>query len=252
MAGKTHGMGDQFWVGGVDLGADTNSFTKIGGGPATLPATNITQSAEARFGGQLDGGMEVISYWNADPAAAHSVYGALPTADVVATYAHTTLIGGPSANLNAKQTDYIGNRGQDGSFLLTVPMLADAFGLQWALQATAGKRTDAAATAAAAVSPLDQLVVSPGAFGATMYVQLFSLGSGSVTIKLQDSLDNAGDPYADVAGATTAALAAAVTAVRVQTASIAVKRYIKVVTTGVFTNAVFAVSVARHRTAVTF
>lgn len=247
MAGKSAGMGDQLWIGGNDLGADTNSLSAINGGFPTLPATAITNDAEARFAGPRDGSMTVVSYWNPDAGAAHSVYSALPTTDVICTYAHTQVIGGPSANLVAKQVDYQGARGQDGSFLLTVPMQANGYGMQWAFQATAGKRTDAAATAAAAVSPLDQASASPGAFGGVLWVHLFSLGSGSVTIKAQESSDNSGDAYADVVGATTGALAAGVTAVRVATGLIAIERYIKIVTTGVFTNAVFAASFVRHR-----
>jgi hypothetical protein len=247
MAGKSAGMGDQLWIGGYDLGADTNSLSAINGGFPTLPATAITNDAEARFAGERDGSMTIVSYWNPDANQSHAVYSPLPTSDVIGTYAHTQLIGGPSANLLAKQIDYQGARGQDGSFLLTVPMQANAYGMQWAFQATAGKRTDAAATAAAAVNPLDQASATPGAFGGVLWVHLFSLGSGSVTIKAQESSDNGADAYADVTGATTAALSSAPTSVRIATGLINVERYIKIVTTGVFTNAVFSASWYRHR-----
>lgn len=252
MAGKSAGMGDQLWIGGYDLGADTNSLSGINGGQATLPATAITNDAEARFGGERSGEMSIVSYFNPDANQSHAVYAPLPTTDVVCTYAHTTAIGGPSANIVAKEVDYQGARGQDGSYLLTIPMQSNGYGLSWAFQATAGKRTDAAATAAAAVSPLDQLTASPGAFGGIMWVHLFSLDSGSVTIKLQESSDNGADAYADVVGATTGAQAAAPYSARIALGSIDVERYIKVVTTGVFTNAIFAVSFYRHRIATVY
>jgi hypothetical protein len=98
------------------------------------------------------------------------------------------------------------------------------------------------------VSPLDQLTASPGAFGLIMFVHLFAFTGTSVTIKLQSSSDNAGDAYADVTGATTSALSAARQGLRIATAAVDVERYLKVVTTGTFTNAQFAVSVYRHRT----
>lgn len=249
--GKTHGMGDQLWIGGNDLGADTNSLNSIAGGPAILPFTDITQSAFERKGGERDGSMGIVSYWNPAAGRAHSVYSALPTADVIATYAHTTLIGGQTANLIGRQINYDGDRANDGGFLLNVQALADGYGLQWAFQATAGRRVDSAATAAAAVSPLDQGSASPGAYGGVMWVHLFAFTGTSVTIKLQSSSDNSADAYADVTGATTGALTTAPAAYRIAVTG-DVERYLKVVTTGTFSNADFAVSFARHRTQVDY
>jgi len=246
---KTHGMGDQLWVGGVDLGADTNSLNRIAGGPAVLNLTDITQSAFERQGGERDGGMDLTSYWN--PTRAHPVYSALPTSDVVFTYAHTTAIGGATANVVAKQINYDGDRATDGGFLLNVQAQANGYGLQWALQATAGKRTDTAATAAGSVTALDQGSASPGAFGGVMWVHLFAFTGTSVTIKLQESSDNGADAYADVVGATTGALTS-VTAMRIELGLINVERYLKVITTGTFSNAVFAVSFGRHATSVVY
>lgn len=247
MAGKSSGMGSQLWVAGYSLGGSTNGLSRISGGPAPIDLTDITQSAYERKGGKRDGGMTVVSYFNADAGASHAIYSTLPTADVAATYSLGSTIGALSASTLAKQIGYDGSRGDDGQFLLTVDAQANGFGLQWGFMTTPGARTDAAATAAAAVSPLDQLSATPGAFGLVMYVHLISLGSGSVTIKIQSSSDNAGDAYSDVTGATTAALSSAPTAVRVATAAIDIERYLKVVTTGSFTNAVFAVQAYRHR-----
>ncbi len=251
MAGKTHGMGDALWVAGNDLGASTNSLQRIGGGNTPIEMTDITQVAMAREGGDRDGGMDVVSYWNPDPGGSHAVYSALPTTDAIATYAHTLVIGGPSANVVGKQLNYDGDRAQNGGFLLNVSVQANGFGMQWAFQATAGKRTDAAATAAASVTAYDQVTATPGAFGLVMWAHLFSLGSGTPTIKLQESSDNAGDAYTDVVGATWTPSGAG-TAARIATGAINVERFLKVVTTGVFTNAVFAVSVYRHRIATVY
>lgn len=251
MAGKTHGMGDQLWVAGYDVGGSTNSLNRINGGNTPFVVTDITQSAMARVGGQRDGGMEITTYWNPDVGASHDVYSPLPRADVIATYAHTTSIGGPSANVIGKQLNYDGDRAQDGGFLLTTTVESNGYGLQWAFQATAGKRTDSAATAAAAVTALDQGSASPGAFGLVMWVHVFSIGSGTPTIKLQESSDNSADAYGDVTGATTGVVTAP-TALRVQTGSIDVERYLKVVTTGTFTDLVFSVSVYRHRAATVY
>jgi hypothetical protein len=253
MTGKSSGLGAALWVGGYDVGASTNSLSRIGGGNAPITMTDITQAAMAREGGQRSGGMDIVSYWNPDAGGSHAAYSDLPTADDIATYAaYTPAIGTWSASCIGKQLNYDGNRAQDGAFLLNVTNESNGYGLQWGQLATAGKRTDTAATAAAAVTALDQLTASPGAFGLVMYVHLFSFTGTSVTIKLQESSDNGADAYADVVGATTGALTTAPQALRVATGSIAVERYLKVVTTGTFSNAVFAVQVYRHRVATVY
>lgn len=248
MAGKSSGLGAALWVGGYDVGASTNSLSRISGGNAPIVMTDITQSAMARDGGQRSGGFDIVSYWNPDAGGSHDAYSPLPTADALATYAaYTPAIGVPCASVIGKQLNYDGNRTQDGGFLLNVTVESNGYGTQWGFLATAGARTDTAATAAAAVSPLDQGSASPGAFGLVMFVHLFAFTGTSVTIKLQESSDNSGDAYADVTGATTGALTTARQGLRIQTGSIAVERYLKVVTTGTFSNAVFAVQVYRHR-----
>lgn len=253
MAGKSSGLGAALWVGGYDVGASTNSLSRISGGNTPFIMTDITQSAVAREGGQRTGGMDIVSYWNPDAGASHDVYSPLPTADEIATYAaYTPAIGTWAASCIGKQLNYDGDRAQDGGFLLNVTNESNGYGLQWGRLATPGMRTDTAATAAAAVSPLDLGSASPGAFGLVMFVHLKAFTGTSVTIKLQESSDNSGDAYTDVVGATTAALTSAPTAVRIATGSIAVERYLKVVTTGTFSNAVFAVQVYRHRIATVY
>jgi|SRR6187455_1150542 len=253
MAGKSTGLGAALWVGGYDLGASTNSLSRIGGGNSPLPMTDITQSAMAREGGERDGGMDIVSYWNPDAGGSHAAYSPLPTADVVATYAaYTPAIGVPCVSCVGKQLNYDGARAQDGGFLLNVSVVANSYGIAWGNLATAGLRTDTSAQAAAAVTAYDQGSASPGAFGLVMFAQLKAFTGTSVTIKLQESSDNGADAYADVTGATTGALTTAPQAVRIATGAIAVERYLKVVTTGTFTNAVFAVHVYRHRVATVY
>jgi hypothetical protein len=246
MAGKSTGMGAQVWVSGYDVGGSTNSLSRISGGPAPLVLTDVTQSAFERKGGERDGGMTLVSYYNVDAGASHAVYSPLPTADALVTYANGTAIGSPAASTMAKQIGYDGARGGDGSYLLTVDAQANGYGLTWGRLATAGVRTDTSAQAAAAVTAFDQGSASPGAFGLVMFVHLYAFTGTSVTIKLQESSDNGADAYADVVGATTAALTTARQGLRIATGAINVERYLKVVTTGTFSNAQFAVHVWRH------
>lgn len=250
---KSSGMGAALWVAGYDVGASTNSLSRISGGNTPIPMTDITQSAMAREGGLRSGGMDIVSYWNPSAGGSHDVYSPLPRTDAIATYvAYTPAIGTPCVSCIGKQLNYDGNRTQDGAYLLNVTVESNGYGTQWGYLATVGMRADASATAAASVTAFDQGSASPGAHGLVMFVHLKSLGSGSVTIKLQESSDNSGDAYADVTGATTGALSSAPDAVRVATGSIDVERYLKVVTTGTFTDAVFGVQVYRHRVATVY
>jgi hypothetical protein len=247
---KDHGMGDQLYIDGVDLGGDINSLSNIGGGNTPIEVTDITQRAMARLGGKRFGGFAMTCYFDPAADASHAKFSALPTADVIASYGHGTTAGNPIANLVAKQINYDPNRGDDGSLLIGVELQSNAYGLEWCTQLTAGKLTQ---SSAANVASVDLGSASPGAFGLQMYVHLFAFTGTSVTIKLQESSDNAaGDAFADVVGATTGALTTAPQALRIATGAIAVERYLRVVTTGTFSNAQFLVSAVRNPVAVVF
>jgi len=74
---KTSGLGDACYVGGSDLSGDINSLTQISGSQSVLNVTDITQSANSRLGGQRDGSIDFVSYF--DPATRSP--GALRIAD---------------------------------------------------------------------------------------------------------------------------------------------------------------------------
>lgn len=245
---KSSGLGDNLYVAGNDLSGDINSIQNIHGGNSPLETTGINKAGFERVGGHRDGGLTFLAYHNATAGAAHPVLAALPTADVIVTYARGTAEGDQAACMVAKQISYNGNRDQAGNFRFTVEAQSNGFGLEWGVQMTAGKRTDASATAAAAVTAQNYAAVNTNGFQA--YIQVFSLGSGTPTVKFQSSSDNGADAYADVVGGTFGAVTAN-TAARIAVAG-SVEQYLKVVTTGTFTNLVFSVVVVRNDTAVTF
>lgn len=245
---KQGGMGDNLYIGGYELGGDIASIQRVGGGPAPWDATDITLSGVARLGLARDGGIDATTFFDKAAGKTHPRLSLLPTADAIVTYCRSTVLGAPAAALVSKQIGYDGTRGQDGSFTFAVQSQANGYGLEWGIQGTAGTRADTTAMTGSAV---DQGSASPGAFGLQMYVHLTAFTGTSVTIKLQESSDNAGDAYADVVGATTGALSA-IGATRVATGAIAVERYLKVVTTGTFTVANFQVMMTRNPVAVTF
>lgn len=246
---KQTGLGDNYYVDLYDLSGDTNSLGAIAGGNTPIDVTGIDKSAFERLGGLRDGRVEWVSYFNDASGQEHPALSPLTSSDRIVSYFRGTAIGSPAASMVGKQINYDPTRAATGELTIAVQALANAYGLEWGLQATAGKRTDASATAAAGVTALDGTAGTN--FGLQAYLHVFSLGSGTPTVKLQESSDNGADAYADVTGGTFGAVTAG--SYRIATATnLAVERYLKVVTTGTFTNLVFAVQVVRNAEAPTF
>lgn len=246
---KTAGMGDYLYLSGYDLSGDTGSLSRIAGGPRPLIVTGINVGGMERLGGKRDGGIDFMSYFNPALAKAHVRLSTLPTTDVLATYLRGTTIGNPAAALVAKQVNYDPTRGEDGSLTMNVQLLANGYGLEWGDQLTAGARTDTGATAGTAVD-----FTAGSNFGLQAYLQVTAFSGTDVTIKIQESSDNAGDAYADVVGGGFTAVTG-ITSQRIATATnLAVERFLKVTTTtvGGFTSVTFVVVVVRNALAPAF
>lgn len=241
---KQSGLGDQLYINGIDISGDIGSLSNIHGGMTTLDVTDITQSAVNRIGGIRDGGMVFNSWMNDSLGQAHKTLRALPTADALVSYLRGTGIGSPIATLAAKQINYDGTRGADGSLTWVTDAQGQGFGLEWGQQLTAGKRTDATATSPA--TGLD--TVASASFGLQAYLHVFAFTGTSVTVTLQDSADNA--TFAAIGGGVSFVAATAVGAQRLATVNTqTVRRYVRAITTGTFTNAVFAVQLSKNEQA---
>lgn len=248
---KTGGLGDALFYGGYDMSGDVQSVGNVGGGPALLDFTDITQSAMARQGGLRDGRLEWTSFFNPGlPAnSAHTVLSALPRGDVLLTYCRGTTVGAPAACLNGKQVNYDGTRGNDGAFTFAVSAQANSYGLEWGRLLTAGMRTDTAATLGTSYDTGGSL-----SFGAQAYLHVSAFTGTDVTVKIQDSADNS--TFADVSGLAFTAVTSAPGTQRIAISNTAtVRRYVRAttVTTGGFTSATFAVVINKNEIAgVTF
>lgn len=245
---KTTGLGDQLFVDGNNLSGDAGSIQKIGGGPAPLDVTSIDKSGFERLGGKRDGGIGFTTWFN--PTGAHPVLKTLPTADRIVTYLRGSALGAPAASCVGKQIGYDPTRSEDGSLSLVVDVQANGFGVEWGDALTPGRRTDTTATNGASV---DFLAAST--FGFQAYLQVLSVVGTSVTVTLQESSDNGGaDPFANVVGGSFTAVTpgTAPQAQRIAASPANLERYLRVVTTGTFTSAVFAVMVVRNLTATAF
>lgn len=243
---KSSGLGDQLFIGGYDIGSDVASINNLSTPRATLPATGITKFANERIFGQRDGMAEFTTYFNPETLtdAEHSALKGLPTVDVHLMYLRGTTLGNEGVGMVGKQVNYDPERGDDGALTFGVSAVANAFGLDWGKQLTAGKRTDTAATNGTGVD----FGTGSTAFGFQAYLQVFAFTGTSATIKLQESSDDGGgDAFADVTGGAFTTVTGR-TAERIQSASatLTVERYLRVVTTGTFSNLVFAVVVNRN------
>lgn len=243
---KQSGLGDNFYIAGYDLSGDVNSLENVGGGPATGDITGISAFANERIGLYRSGGLSCKSIFNDATGQMHDAFKSLPTFDVGVEYRRGTALGGQVAVCVANQINYDLSRTADGMLMASVEVLSNAYGLEWCTGLTTGKRTDTSATNGTSVD-----FGTAGTNGAQAYLQVFSFTGTSVTVKIQSSSDNGGgDAFADVAGLTFTA-ATGRTNQRLAVTG-AIERYLRVVTTGTFSNAVFAVSANVNQTATVF
>lgn len=245
---KSSGLGDNFYIAGYDASGDIGSIS-LSGGPATLDVTGIDKSAYERIGGVRTGQMSWKAFFNPGLGLTHDKLAALPTSDVICTYARGTTLGNPAACQTSKQINYDGTRADSGEFTFAVEAQCNGFGLEWGQQLTAGKRTDTGATNGTSID-----TAASASFGAQAYLQVFAPFTGTdATVKIQDSADNVS--FADVTGLTFTQITAGPTSERIATASGAtVRRYLRAatVTTGGFSSLTFSVVVVKNTVAVTF
>ncbi len=240
---KQAGMGDRLLVDGYDLSGDIGSVQRVAGGPVALDLTDITQSGYDREGGLRDGGIDFTAWFDDAANAAHPVLSALPTTDRVVTYCRGYGLGSPAASCVAKQISYDPTRGADGQLSIAVNTQANGYGLDWGVQLTPGMRTDTGAASGASIDG-----GASSAFGAQFFLHVIAFTGTSVTVKIEDSADNSA--WADLSGASFTA-ATGRTSQRIAVTG-TVRRYIRVTTTGTFSNAQFLVNADRNLTAVTF
>ncbi|MFD5244998.1 hypothetical protein ACFWIW_10665 [Amycolatopsis sp. NPDC058340] len=255
---KQSGLGDALWISGYDVSGDIQQLNEIQGGASPIDVTGINKAAMERILGVRDGKIDATTFFNptngpGEIASVHERLSLLPTADQIVTYGRGTTLGAAAACLTSKQLNYDMKRGTEGEVTFDESSVANAFGLEWGNQLTAGQRTDTAATNGAGVDfGLGSSGTGPSEFGAQFYLHVFAFTGTSVTVKIQESADNGvGDAWADVVGGTFAA-ATGITTQRLETArGQTVERYLRAITIGTFSEAVFAV-VANRNDAPTF
>ena len=245
---KQSGLGDQLYVGAFNIAGDVGSVDRIGGGPQLLDVTGINASVLQRIATYRDASIEFTSFFNDAADGAHSALKGLPSTDVGVTYVRGSTLGNPCATLTAKQMNYDGTRGNDGSLTFKVQAMNASVGLEWGNLLTVGTaRTDTTGTNPA--TGIDDLAGTPTStnFGASIWVHLLTFSGTSVTFTLRDSADNS--TFAAVAGGASTAMTAVGYQRWVTGSTQNIRRYLSIGTSGTFTNAVFLCGVTRHLTA---
>jgi len=237
---KKGGLGQQIFVHGYDLSGDIAAINNASSPRELLEATALNASAHERLLGLSDGNLGVSSWFNDATEQEHAAYKGLPTTDRIVTWAFGATRGDVAACLVGKQINYDGTRGTDGSLSFTIDTQANGVSLDWCDTLTTGKETHG--SAGNSTSRDDGAATSAGMVA---YLEIADLDSGTATVTIQQSSDNgSGDAFATVLSFTAVAAAAAPAAERI-TVSGAVERYLRITTTGTFSNLDFCVSTRR-------
>jgi hypothetical protein len=239
---KQSGLGDGLFLDDYDLSGDVGSLQRVAMPIATLDVTGINKRAHERIPGQHDGAIDYSAFWNASAGQSVPAFedGLNGGADRLVTYCRGLTLGSPAASMLAKQTSVEWTRGQDGALTAAVSAVGSAYGLDWGELHTAAVRTDTAATNGASVDG-----VAATAFGWQAYLHVLAFTGTSVTVAIEDSANNS--TWAAVTGGAFVAATAAGIQRLAGGRTATLRRYVRVVTTGTFTNAVFVVNVVRNQ-----
>ena len=241
---KSSGLGAGLFVSGNDLSGDVGQVNTISKPTGTLPLTGIDKSAMERAHAAKSGQINFTSWFNDAAGQAHPVLSALPTTNRLVTYCHRkTAVGDSAASMIGFQIGYDPNRGADGSLAITVDALANGFGLEWGQALTPGIRTDSGATNGA--SHDYGAAIGQTSFGAQAYLHVFSFTGTSATVTVEDSANDSTwatlATFATVTGQTSERIATSTTET--------VDRYLRVATSGTFSDLQFWVQVVKNQSA---
>lgn len=232
---KSTGLGQQLYIHGYDLSGDVGSIDNLSTPRSVHDVTGIDKSAVERILGSIGVELGYGAFFN-DAGDLWTELSALPTTDRDLMWLFGTTIGKVGFGARVKQIDLPWSRAADGGLTAT-PSAQGSGGVLpiWGEVLTPGKVTVASA---GAQSSLDGGASSD--YGLVAYAQMFSLGSGTPTVLIEDSANDSTwatlITLSDLSGANT---------VQRATVTGTVDRYLRVNVTGTFTDAVIAVLIRR-------
>ena len=236
--GKEGGVAGGFYVGGYDLSGDVGVLDRVGSPRATKDVPGISQSAYQRLLLLGHGEIAFMAFFNDATGQAHPALSALPTTTTHVLYAQGQAIGDVCAMLVALQVNYDPVRNEDRSLDFRIEAVSTAgVALEWGVMLSAADDTHSSATSS---SSLDNGASSSD--GAAAVLELIDISSGTPTVVVEDSANDS--TFATLISFTAVADGGEPTSER-KTVSGTVDRYVRVTTTGTFTNAKFAVGIRR-------
>ena len=239
---KVNGLNVRLYVEGYDLSGDANALNGLGYTSELLDVTTLDVSAKKRIIGIVDGEISVDAFFDNASSRQHAVWtsnsGKQPTADQEVLVPMGSAVGDPCVGLVSKEGSYTVTRSPGSAIAANATFSANGSGPDFGVMLTAHDDTHSSAGSGT--------VMDGGAAtsnGGAAYLQIFSLASGSVTVSVQESTSSGGS-YTNIVNFSTVAAAAAPTSERLAMTG-TVARYLKVTTTGTFSNAKIAVGFTR-------
>ena len=234
---KQTGLTDNFFIDGHDLSGDVTSVATISGRKATRDTPVIESAGMVRLAGHGSGEISFTSWFDDGTNLEHTALAGMPTTDVVVLYTRGVASDSPAAGIVAKQINYDGSKGSDKSLTMNVQCLANAVPLEWGVLLTAGAITQ---SSAGSESSKDDSASSSN--GIAAYLQMIDINSGTPTITIEHSANNSS--WSTLLSFSAVANGNEPAAERV-TASGTVNRYLRITSTGTFSNAKFVVAYRR-------
>jgi len=232
---KTSGLGVRIYANGYDLNTDVNALSGIGSTQTLLDVTPLSKSATERIIGLKDSTLSVNGYFDNATGMAHDAFESIAgDSEVIMTMG--TSRGDAACGMVADQSSYNIDRSQGSAIATTVEFsTSDGNGLNWGVVLTDGpEQTDSSAASSASV---DNAASSSN--GARAVISVESIASGSAVIKIQESTNDSAwsdmMTFSTVSGRTSEATSMEGTCAR----------YLRVQTSGTFTDLVFVVQIAR-------
>ena len=234
---KQTGITDNFYIDGHDLSGDVSAVDTISGRKATLDTPVIDKAAMVRLAGHGDGEISFSTWFDDGTNLAHTALSPLPTTDAVVLYTRGVATDSPAAGLVAKQVNYDGTKGSDKARTLSVQCLGQGVPLEWGVLLSAGQITQ---SSAGSESSKDDSASSSS--GIAAYLQMVDINSGAPTITIEHSANNSS--WSTLLSFSAISDGAEPSAERV-TASGTVNRYLRITSTGTFSNAKFVLAYRR-------